>query len=353
MARGTDFGGIHSHRDLHLIQQLVEVEPAEPKMNLVDIPGSDGSKDLTTQPAGRVTYKDRKITWTFALYPGENWDAKHRQVSNALNGLECRITLDTDPAYYYHGRLAVKKYKLDGLLRQITLEAICRPYKLRQEQTCVLVPFCGKNLINPAYLEDPSNFYQNTAVYVSVPIVLKPNTTYTISCDSIEKPTTQIVLNIGTGPWESTSKPNILRNVFNLHQIGRTTRTAVSFMTGDSALYYIQYYMNGKNRLTWTVDEWLTRMCTNLQLEEGSAATAFEAFAPVAGPQTIALENDRRTIVPTITCQEVTMLTFDGTTAQMDGGVHKILDFQLEAGMTEVAVDSTGPVAITYQEGSL
>lgn len=137
MARGTDFGGIHSFRNLNLIQQRVEVGPAEPKLNLVDVPGADGSKDLSTQPAGRITYNDRKITWTFALYPGENWDAKHHQVSNALNGLECKITLDTDPGYYYQGRLAVRKYNLDGLLRQITVEAICRPYALKQATTVV------------------------------------------------------------------------------------------------------------------------------------------------------------------------------------------------------------------------
>lgn len=135
MAKGTNFGGWHSHRDLHLIQQKVEVQPAPPKINLVSIPGADGSKDLSTQPAGRVVYGDRKITWTFALYPGENWDAKHRQVSNALNGLACEIVLDSDPDYYYEGRLTVKKYKLDGLLGQITIEATCRPYKLKRFET--------------------------------------------------------------------------------------------------------------------------------------------------------------------------------------------------------------------------
>ena len=64
MARGTTFSDIHSHRDLHLIQQQVDVQPAPPKLNLVDIPGANGSKDLSTQPAGRVVYEDRKITWT-------------------------------------------------------------------------------------------------------------------------------------------------------------------------------------------------------------------------------------------------------------------------------------------------
>lgn len=135
MAKGTDFGGIHSHRDLNLIQQKVDVQPAEPKLNLIDIPGADGSKDLTERPAGRATYKDRQITWTFALYPGENWHDKHSQVSNELNGKRCKITLDDDPGWYYIGRLVVKKYNIDKALRQITVEAICSPWKLKQDLT--------------------------------------------------------------------------------------------------------------------------------------------------------------------------------------------------------------------------
>lgn len=138
MARGTTFGGWHSHRDLHLIQQSVDVQPAPPKVNLVNVPGADGSKDLSTQPAGRVVYGDRKITWTFALYPGENWDRKHQEVSSTLNGQACEIVLDTDPDYYYEGRLTVKKYKVDGLLRQITIEATCKPYKLKRTETKIV-----------------------------------------------------------------------------------------------------------------------------------------------------------------------------------------------------------------------
>lgn len=137
MARGTDFGGIHSHRDLGLIQQSVEVQPAEPKLNIVDVPGADGSKDLSDKPAGRVVYKNRTVTWTFALYPGASWPVKFRQVSNALNGLACHITLDDDPGYYFEGRLAVKKYNRDATLRQITVEATCAPYMLKQEATTV------------------------------------------------------------------------------------------------------------------------------------------------------------------------------------------------------------------------
>ena len=152
MARGTNFGGVHSDTDLHLIQQHVDVQPAEPKLNLIEIPGADGAKDLSTQPAGRVVFNDRRITWTFALYPGESWAEKHRQVSSALNGKYCNITLDSDPDYYYQGRLVVKSYKVDNQLRQITVEATCRPYMLKQLETVVRAnlstAYLNINLVN-------------------------------------------------------------------------------------------------------------------------------------------------------------------------------------------------------------
>lgn len=128
--RETRFGDdIYSYQTLNLIQQSVDIQPAEPKLNLIDIPGADGSKDLSEQPRGRMTYKDRKITWVFALFPGDKWDAKHAEVSNALNGKRCTIHLYSDWDWYYEGRVVVKKYNVDKALRQITVEAICYPYK--------------------------------------------------------------------------------------------------------------------------------------------------------------------------------------------------------------------------------
>lgn len=135
--KGTDFGGVHSHRDLHLIQQKVVIQPAEPKLNLIAVPGADGSIDASELPAGRVVYNDRTLTWTFALYPGDNWHSKHRQVSNALNGKRCEIVLDDDNGRYYTGRLVVKDYNTDKALRQITVEAICSPWIMKHDITIV------------------------------------------------------------------------------------------------------------------------------------------------------------------------------------------------------------------------
>lgn len=145
MAKGVSFGGLHSNRDLQLILQSTDLQPAQPKLNIIDVPGADGSKDLSAQPAGRIVFHDREISWTFALYPGANWSEKHRQVSNALNGLACHITMDDDPGYYYVGRLSVANYKREGLLRQITVTAVCRPYKLKQAETMVTASLTTTN----------------------------------------------------------------------------------------------------------------------------------------------------------------------------------------------------------------
>lgn len=137
MAKGTTFGAIHSDTDLQLIQQRVDVSPALPKTKYIDIPGADGSKDMTEALGVGVKYSDREITWTFALYPGADWYTKQRQVSGALNGLACHITLDDDPDYYYDGRLTVESYASDKLIKTITVKAVCRPYKRKQADTTV------------------------------------------------------------------------------------------------------------------------------------------------------------------------------------------------------------------------
>lgn len=134
-ARSVTFGEVNSFRDLHLILQKTEETPPEPKMNLIDVPGANGSKDMSEQPAGRIVFTDREFVWTFGLYPHDSWREKQREVSNALNGKYCEIHLPADDGeeddFHYVGRLIVNKYKRDGLLRQITIKAICRPYALR------------------------------------------------------------------------------------------------------------------------------------------------------------------------------------------------------------------------------
>lgn len=138
---GVSFDNIHSFYDLNLILSAVEIAPAIPKTNYVDIPGADGSLDLT-EAHGEVKYSDRTHKFTLTMNPADDlsesaWEAKKTEVSNRLNGRACRITLDKDPDYFWQGRCAVDSYKSNKRLRQFVISSRVRPYKYKQTETVV------------------------------------------------------------------------------------------------------------------------------------------------------------------------------------------------------------------------
>lgn len=139
---GVLFDNIHSFFDLNLILSAVETTPAIPKTNYVDIPGGDGSIDLT-ESNGEVKFSDRTHTFTFTMNPADDlsesaWEAKKTEVSNVLNGRAFRkITLDKDPDYYWRGRCAIDSFKSNKRLRQFVVTAKVRPYKYKLSETVV------------------------------------------------------------------------------------------------------------------------------------------------------------------------------------------------------------------------
>lgn len=133
---GIFFDRIHSYNDLNLVLSTVEISPAEPKTNYVNIPGGDGSIDMT-ENHGEVKYYDRDCQFTFSAFPcSENeWETLKTNVSNAVNGKVCKITLDKDPEHYYEGRCEVKSYSAKKWDKQITIKARVKPWKFKQKET--------------------------------------------------------------------------------------------------------------------------------------------------------------------------------------------------------------------------
>lgn len=133
---GILFGNIHSFFDLNLILAPFTPAPAMAKTVYVDVAGADEPVDLT-EAHGKVFYNPRDFSFTFTINPADKmtFDAKVTQVSNALNGKRCKITLDRDPEYYWQGRCVVNEYKQDRRIGQIVVGAKVNPYKLKQEPT--------------------------------------------------------------------------------------------------------------------------------------------------------------------------------------------------------------------------
>lgn len=141
---GILFGDVHSFNDLNLVLTKATIPPAKPKTTYIDIPGADGSLDLT-EAHGDVKYSDRDCTFNFSVLPSDDtdWEEKKTEISNLLNGKACNITLDTDEDYYYQGRCSVDEHLQDGNLKQFTIKVKVRPYKYRQEVTKVTVALTG------------------------------------------------------------------------------------------------------------------------------------------------------------------------------------------------------------------
>lgn len=153
IAKGISFDDIHSYYDLNLILSDSDIPPAQPKTNYINIPGADGSVDLT-EANGEVKYSDRKCTFTFTKLPldSSTWEEKKTEVSNLLNGKKFKITLDKDEDFYYLGRCAVDKYMSDRNFKQIVVTAQVSPYKYKQDVTRVVVDLSTEqktvNIIN-------------------------------------------------------------------------------------------------------------------------------------------------------------------------------------------------------------
>lgn len=133
---GVLFGDVHSFYDLGLILSPFTPTPAAPKTTYQEIPGGNGSLDLS-EVHGEIKYSDRAFSFTFTVNAADPmpFDEKVSQVSNALNGKRCKITLDRDPAYFWEGRCTVDAYKQDGRLKQVSVSAKVKPYKYKQEKT--------------------------------------------------------------------------------------------------------------------------------------------------------------------------------------------------------------------------
>ena len=133
---GIKFDDTHSYYDLNLILSDCSISPATPKTNFIDIPGADGSLDLT-EALGTVKFNDRTGKLVFSVLPSDDFEEKKSEIANFLNGRNFKITLDKDPDFYYQGRCSINDWKCDKKIGQITVDLKLQPWKLKQELTVI------------------------------------------------------------------------------------------------------------------------------------------------------------------------------------------------------------------------
>ena len=115
--------------DWGLRLQSLTVGMPEAKVNQVDIPGADGVIDLT-EALGTVRYGIRGLEMVFDIVAGpERWHGITSQIANYLHGQRLKVILDSDPNYYYIGRLSLDSQKSDYLMNHVYITGDMDPYK--------------------------------------------------------------------------------------------------------------------------------------------------------------------------------------------------------------------------------
>lgn len=139
------------------------VVPPEKKVTTIDIPGADGSLDISESLTKWPVYNNRTGSWSFYVtdynnHEGivqdnndqnvldnaydpirdtvlDNWSGMYTRFLNSLHGKTLAIVLDDDPDYYYKGRVTISQWDSpnDGTLSGVTISYDLYPYKLKRE----------------------------------------------------------------------------------------------------------------------------------------------------------------------------------------------------------------------------
>ena len=125
------FGDYNTWDEWHLVpsSRPTPTVPAA-RTNYVNIPGRNGSLDLTEALTGYTVYDDRTIEGEFILYDQSlNWMDVYQDIMLKLHGKKMKIRLIDDMNWYYVGRVTVNDLASNSDFSSITISATVEPYK--------------------------------------------------------------------------------------------------------------------------------------------------------------------------------------------------------------------------------
>ena len=128
----------HTYDSWHLVPSNrpdIAIPPLRER--LLEVPGSDGSLDLTSALTGYPLYGMREGSqefWVLNDHP-ESWVTLRDTIIRYLHGKTKYMVLEDDPNYYYEGRWKVNNWKSDKDHSLITLDYTLKPYKLKPNPT--------------------------------------------------------------------------------------------------------------------------------------------------------------------------------------------------------------------------
>lgn len=131
--------------DWHLIPtSRPRFSPPEANIMLVDVPGANGSLNLSKVMTGYTTYKNRTGGFEFIVHPDfvgydknreagvhywHSWSEAYHTIMAYLHGEERHAILNDDPTYYYDCVWTVNEWNSGTKWSTITLNYSAQPFK--------------------------------------------------------------------------------------------------------------------------------------------------------------------------------------------------------------------------------
>ena len=122
--------GVHSSI-FNMVLSKVTIGSPDVKTHYVDVPGMDGSIDLTSYFNNTVRYKNRVLTFEFTFLRRTDSEL-YLDYTNLMSYLHGKfrgyISIDGDTNYYYSGRVFVGDLQKSAVSK-VVLKCDCEPYK--------------------------------------------------------------------------------------------------------------------------------------------------------------------------------------------------------------------------------
>lgn len=104
--------------------------PPKPKTTYIDIPGGNGTLDLSESLTRYPIYNNRTGSFTFRVMNDYgNWAERYSEIMEYLHGRSMKAVLEDDDQWFYQGRFSVEEWRSGDTWSEITIGYDVNPFK--------------------------------------------------------------------------------------------------------------------------------------------------------------------------------------------------------------------------------
>ena len=212
MMRGITFIDIktgaskHTVYDWDLIMSRKAIGAADPRIKKVDMEDRDGELDQSETMRGRVSFKNRALSFSFTCTARQStWADLRDEIAGFIHGKRLMIVDPDTPNHYYVGRCTLHEptYKGEAIMfLEVSVDAA--QYRLRNAETRVVQNVSGAalvSLINSSMPVVPTITVSAnmTIAFGSFSVALASGSTYEIPEITLENGVNVINITAGSG----------------------------------------------------------------------------------------------------------------------------------------------------------